>query len=418
MKKISKLLLGGLLLLLPLSACSDKKTTTNTADGKLKVVTTFYPMYDFTKNVAGNQADITMLIDGTVEPHDYEPSAKDIAKIEDADVFVYNSKEMETWVPKVLENINKKKVTVIDASKGIDLMEGNGHSHDHEAEDEVIQEHHAFHVHGTKDHYHTGDKVVLEAHDSDKQDFDHYQWFEKKEGAKDYTPIKEETSETYEFTVKEPMELKVKLMDKNNQVIDETEAIPVVINDHHEEKKEEDHGHSHAYDPHIWLDPVLAIKEVENIRDGLSKADAKNKATFEKNAASFIKQLEELNQEYEDAFKGAKNRVFVTQHAAFGYLARQYHLTQEPISGISPDMEPSASQLAEIENFVKEHDVKVIYTEELSSSKIAETIAKATGAKMETLNTLEGLTEQEQKDGQNYLTVMKENLEALKQSIK
>lgn len=318
MKKIWKLLLGSILLLLPLSACSSNSTPQESADKKLSIITTFYPMYDFTKNITGNSAHISMLIDGTVEPHDYEPSAKDIAKIEDADVFVYNSKEMETWVPKVLDNIDTDKVTVIDASKGIELMEGN-------------------------DDYHDG----VDDHDHDKE---------------------------------------------NNE-------------------------HSHVYDPHVWLDPVLAIKEVENIRNGLIKADEKNKAIFEKNASQFITQLNELNQEYEQAFQNAKNRVFVTQHAAFSYLARQYHLTQEPISGISPDVEPSAAQLAQIEEFVKTHDVKVIYTEELSSSKIAETIAKATGAKLETLSTLEGLTEQEQKDGKNYISVMKENLNALKQSI-
>ncbi len=89
---------------LVLAGCGTSNDTVSGDKDKLKVVTTFYPMYDFTKNVAGDNASIEMLIDAGTEPHDYEPSAKDIAKIEAADVFVYNSEDMETWVPSVLKS--------------------------------------------------------------------------------------------------------------------------------------------------------------------------------------------------------------------------------------------------------------------------------------------------------------------------
>lgn len=69
----------------------------------------FYPMYDFTKQVVGDEGEVELLIPAGTEPHDYEPSAKDLAKITDADVFVYNSKELETWVPNVIENLDTKK---------------------------------------------------------------------------------------------------------------------------------------------------------------------------------------------------------------------------------------------------------------------------------------------------------------------
>ena len=171
-------------------------------------------------------------------------------------------------------------------------------------------------------------------------------------------------------------------------------------------------------DPHVWLDPVLAIKEVETIRDQLSKKYPDDKATFEKNAASYIKKLKALDQDYQTAFKDVSNKSFVTQHAAFGYLAKQYGLTQEAIAGISPDQEPSASRLSELKEYVEKNNVQVIYFEENASSKVAETLASETGVKLTVLNPLESLTNKQIKNGETYLTVMQDNLNALKESVK
>ena len=103
MKKISLLLAG--LLSIFLVACSNQKN----ADGKLNIVTTFYPVYEFTKQVAGNEANVELLIGAGTEPHDYEPSAKAVATIQDADAFVYENENMETWVPE----LKRKKTTTM-----------------------------------------------------------------------------------------------------------------------------------------------------------------------------------------------------------------------------------------------------------------------------------------------------------------
>lgn len=276
-------------------------------------------MYEFTKQVVGDKGDVELLIPAGTEPHDFEPSAKDLAKISDSDVFVYNSPELETWTDNLTDTIDTKQTEIIQASKDIKLMEGTEHDHE-------------------------------EAHDHDTQE--------------------------------------------------------------HEE-----HGHSHELDPHVWLDPALAIKEVETIRDQLSKKYPDDKAAFEKNAASYIDELKKLDEEFQTAFKDAKNKTFVTQHAAFGYLANQYGLTQEAIAGISPDQEPSPSRLSELKHYVDDNQVKVIYFEENASSKVAETLSKETGVKLEVLNPLESLTDKQIKDGEDYLSVMRENLTALKESI-
>ena len=274
-------------------------------------------MYEFTKEVVGNKGDVDLIIPAGTEPHDFEPSAKDLAKISKADVFVYNSSALEKWASDI-DSVDKDKTEVIEASKGITLMDGVA---------------------------------------------------EEEDGSDDSSSIEASTD-------------------------------------------------ANTMDPHVWLDPVLAIKEVETIRDQLSKKYPDDKATFEKNAASYIKKLKALDQDYQTAFKDVSNKSFVTQHAAFGYLAKQYGLTQEAIAGISPDQEPSASRLSELKEYVEKNNVQVIYFEENASSKVAETLASETGVKLTVLNPLESLTNKQIKNGETYLTVMQDNLNALKESVK
>ena len=107
----------------------------------------------------------------------------------------------------------------------------------------------------------------------------------------------------------------------------------------------------------------------------------------------------------------------MTQHAAFASLANQYDLHQQAIAGVTPDQEPTPSRLAELKDFVNKNKIKVIYFEENASSKVAETLSKETGVKLEVLNPLESLTSEQIKAGENYISVMEENLKALKESI-
>lgn len=322
----SKLLLSLLLVTAGtfFSACG-KQEDSAAKNEKIQVVTTFYPMYEFTKQVVGDQGKVELLIPAGTEPHDFEPSAKDLAKIADADAFVYNSPELETWTKDLANSVDKKQTTIIEAAKGIDLMAGT------KAEDE---------------HDHAEDEKAEHEHEH------------------------------------------------------------------------EGHQHDHELDSHVWLDPVLASQEVETICQQLSQKYPKEQATFEKNAAAYQKKLAALDQEYQAAFKTAQNKTFVTQHAAFGYLAKQYGLTQEAISGVSPDQEPSPARVSELKHYVEEHDVKVIYFEENATSKVAETLSKETGVRLEVLNPLESLTTKQIKAGEDYISVMEANKKALQESIK
>ncbi|WP_168121546.1 metal ABC transporter substrate-binding protein [Paenibacillus sp. HB172176] len=310
--KKSMFLSVGLVVLL--AGCGNNENNANSNDGdKLNVVTTFYPMYEFSRQVGGEYANVTALIPAGAEPHDWEPSAQDMVKVKEADIFVYNG-IVEGWVDDALSSAANDKRVVVEASNGISLMEG----------------------------------------------------------------------------------------------------LP------EEEEGEEEHAHEEEgpiLDPHVWLDPVLAQKEVASIEAAFEQADPANKDAYKKNADAYIAKLQELDETYKAGLKDVKRKEFVTQHAAFGYLAKQYGLTQVPIAGLSPEQEPAPDDLANIIAFAKENQVKTIFFETLVEPKIAQVVADEIGAKTDVLNPLEGLTDEEQKNNLDYIGIMKNNLEALKKAL-
>ncbi|TVY06898.1 metal ABC transporter substrate-binding protein [Paenibacillus cremeus] len=316
---INKAIIASAVISLTLIGCSAVTTNTSSPSGekRLKVVTTFYPMYEFTKQIAGDNADVIALIPAGAEPHDWEPTAKDMKQVQEADVFVYNGAGVENWVDKALNSINKEKVAVVEASKGIELMEGI-------EEDEE-----------------DGHKAEAKAS-------------------------------------KEPEKV---------------------------------------MDPHVWLDPVLAQKEVQSIEAALEKVDPTHLDTYKKNADAYITKLQELDKAFKDGLSNVKRKEFVTQHAAFAYMAKRYGLTQVPIAGLSPEEEPKAAQMAEIINFAKENKVKTIFFETLVAPKVAQTIAKEIGAKTSVLNPIEGLTDEDKKQKLDYIGIMKQNMNALKTAL-
>ncbi|MTB63869.1 ZinT/AdcA family metal-binding protein [Streptococcus sp. zg-86] len=306
MKKSLVAMMG--LCLILLAACGSKPES---AKKNLQIVTTFYPVYEFTKQVVGDEADVSLLVKAGTEPHDFEPSAKNIAEIQEADVFVYENENMETWVPDVLTSVDTKKVNVIKATEGMLLLPGGEEEEDH---------------------------------------------------------------------------------------------------DHGEE------GHHHEFDPHVWLSPERAVHLVEAIRDGLVAKYPDKKEVFEKNAAAYVQKLEALHANYQKTLSNAKQKYFVTQHTAFAYLALDYGLKQVSITGVSADQEPTPSRLAELTKYIKQYGIKYIYFEENASKAVAETLSKETGVELAVLNPLESLTDEDVKNGADYLSVMEENLKALEKT--
>lgn len=168
------------------------------------------------------------------------------------------------------------------------------------------------------------------------------------------------------------------------------------------------------YDPHTWLDPEKVAEEAQLIAQELSKLDSKNADTYQKNAQKFAEKAKVLSKKYQGIFSELDEKTFVTQHTAFSYLAKRFGLKQLGISGISPDQEPSPRQLTEIQDFIKTYKVKTIFVESNASSKLAETLKKATGVNLKVLNPLEADPENDK----TYLENLEDNLEILAKELK
>lgn len=273
-------------------------TTANTS-GKLQVATSFYPLYFFASQIALDKADIYNITPAGAEPHDYEPSTKDIAKIEDSSILILNGAKLEPWGDKLKENLKDKKTLIVTVGETI----------------------------------------------------------------------------------------------ANQKILEDGEEIQ---------------------DPHIWLDPMLAKKEVAMIAQALSQADPNNGDFYQANAQILLAKLDNLDLKFRQGLNNCAQKDIITSHTAFGYLADQYHLNQVAISGISPDVEPSVQQLIQVAEFAKKNQVKYIFFESLISPKLSQTIAAEIGAQTLVLNPLEGLSEEEIKKGKSYFSEMENNLINLK----
>ncbi len=292
-KKTTYLLLCLLIvsMIFSFTACSYKtRTESPKAKGRLVIYTTFYPLYDFTKKIVQDTADVEIIVPAGVEPHDFEPSLKQVADIHEADMFIYLDPCMEPWAEKLKDTLTQKEVIVVKAGAGI------------------VQ---------------------------------------------------------------------------NN-------------------------------DPHIWLDPILAKKLSHKIYDAIVMADKDNKDVYEQNMAKLDDMFDELDEVFKAELSGLVAKDIVTTHDAFGYLAERYGLNQIPITGISPQQEPSPKKMAELVDICKQKGIKYIFTEALSSPKLSESLAEEAGVKTLVLNPIGGLTQEQIKKGKDYFSLMRENLENLK----
>ena len=285
---------------------------------KLSVVTTLFPLYDFTKNIAGSKAMVTLLMPPGIEAHSFEPKAGDVLKVNNADVFVFTGRYMEPWADGLRRGIDNKELLVVDASKGITLDEGE-------------QEH----------------------------------------------------------------------------------------GDHKDEKVEKDRtGDSHAHgkiDPHIWLDLAKAQKMVANILGALETVDPDNKDFYRKNADTYIMKLVGLDTRYKEGLFACKKNIFIHGgHFAFNYLAKRYNLGYISAYQGSPDAEPSPRRIIFLKKKIQENHIQYVYYEELIAPRLANILAKETGARLLRLHGAHNISKDDFEKGVSFLSIMEENLKNLK----
>ncbi|MDU1004740.1 MAG: zinc ABC transporter substrate-binding protein [Clostridium butyricum] len=183
--------------------------------------------------------------------------------------------------------------------------------------------------------------------------------------------------------------------DKELRIVDSSEGVEV--------RKEGD-----VIDPHSWLSLKEAEKQAENIKDTLVEIDEDNKAYYEENYDTFVDELESLYNEYKEKFDNLSTKDFVTGHAAFGYLCRDFGLQQKSVENLFAEGEPTPKQLEQLVTFCKENNIKTVFSESLASPKVSETLAKEVGAEVVPILTLES-----NEDDKSYVEAMRYNLEEI-----
>ncbi|WP_442601241.1 metal ABC transporter substrate-binding protein [Paenibacillus sp. KN14-4R] len=302
-----------ILVLILTTGCSTSNKAKLSAD-KINVVTSFYPLYDFTKKIGGDHVNVINLVPAGVEPHHWTPKSRDIKNVTDSDLFIYQGAGFEGWVDEFLKSLSKdSKVKPLMASEGVSLITTDNHEDEHADE-------HADHAHG--------------------------QW-----------------------------------------------------------------------DPHAWLSPMNAKKMAENIKNELIAVDAAHQSDYEANYAKIMKQFDDLDMKFKTEIAKTSRKDIVVSHQAFGYLCRDYGLTQKSIMGLSAEAEPTAQQMKDINKFIRDNNVSYIFFEELISDKLATTLAKDAGIQTLVLNPLEGLTDEQIKAGMDYFSVMEINLNNLLKAL-
>lgn len=183
--------------------------------------------------------------------------------------------------------------------------------------------------------------------------------------------------------------------DKELRIVDSSEGVEV--------RKE-----GEVIDPHSWLSLKEAEKQAENIKDTLVEIDEDNKAYYEENYDAFVGELESLYNEYKEKFDNLSTKDFVTGHAAFGYLCRDFGLQQKSVENLFAEGEPTPKQLEQLVTFCRENNIKTVFSESLASPKVSETLAKEVGAEVVPILTLES-----NEDDKSYVEAMRYNLEEI-----
>ena len=321
MKRFLAVLLA-LTLAVGLCGCAGRQKA---EDGRLQVVCSVFPYYDFARQIGGDDVDVTLLVAAGKETHSFEPTPLDVITLSQADVFLYNGGESEAWVDDILSAAGENIAVTLPlmpqvsalAEEWAEGMEGAHDEHDH-------------------DHDH-------ETHDSDDIE----------------------------------------------------------------------------YDEHVWTSPVLAKALCQAICDALCQADPAHREGYQARLTDYLAQLDGLDAAFREVVEAGHRRLLV-----FGdrfpllYFCKEYGLDyRAAFHGCASDTEPSLATLKYLIDKVEDEEIPVVYTIELSSRKVADAIAETTGAKVLTFHSCQTVSRTEFDGGATYLSLMEQNVEALREGL-
>lgn len=303
MKKLICLIMAFCMIFI-ISGCSNNQTQEK---DKLSIVAVSFPEYDFARAVAGDLADIKMLIPPAGEAHGYEPTVSDIKAVSDCDLFIYTGGESDTWTENLLNSANNKSLKTLAMTDYVEIK--NTHSHNH---------------------------------------------------------------------------------------------------------------HKYTVDEHVWTSTENAGLIVNAIKDTLSEIDEKNKETFEENSKAYCEKLNKLDLNIRTITENTdKNTLVFGDRFPLTYFADAYSLEYlSAFNGCSEDTEASAQTIAQLIDYVKENNIPVVFTNELSNTAIAEQIAKETGAEVRTFYSCHKVSKDDFESGKTYIDIMSRNIENLDVALK
>lgn len=327
MKKLVSIFLSTVIIcsLFSISGCGKTEKVQN-SDGKISIVTTIFPYYDFVRQLAGDKADIRLLLSPGSDPHSYEPTPSDIVAIENCDLFIYNGGESDEWVDGVLSSIENKNVKVMKMMEYVTLRHEQSMDHNHE---------HA----------------------------------------------------------------------------------------EHEDMDDNDEGHDHEegeeYDEHIWTSIRNAERMSASIADELISLDSKNSDYYNEKKADYISSLDSLDKKFTEVANNKKRDTLVFgDRFPFLYFVSDYDLGYEcAFPGCSHETEPSTAVVSHLIDFTRENNIPVVFYLELSSGKIAQIISEDSSAKTMQFSSCHNVTKEDFENGATYISVMEQNLEALKEAL-
>ena len=170
-------------------------------------------------------------------------------------------------------------------------------------------------------------------------------------------------------------------------------------------------------DPHLWLDPLLAIAQAERVRDALVRAAPEEAERFDRGASALVEDLVALDSRFRSALASCRHDRFVTSHAAYAHLAARYGMEQMPVSGLSPDAKPSARRLAELSDEMTALGIRYVLVESASIGRLEQALAREVRAQVLTLHSLGSVTSGELAGGADYLSLMENNANVLAQAL-
>ena len=324
-------------------------------DGRMKVVTTIFPPYDFARAISGEEerAGVRMLLAPGEEVHSYEPTPLDIKEIQNCDLFIYVGAENDVWVDRILENMGDQKpetLRLVDLTDTVaeeiveGMMQERGHDHgeeeghDHEDSHEEEEEHDYEDSHEEEEHAHSGDSSHAE----------------------------------------------------------------------HEEA-----------DEHVWTSPVKAAQITEAIAQKMAQIDPANADYYMANAGDYEAQILDLDEQFRQITEHAERSTLVFgDRFPIRYFAEEYGLDYyAAFPGCSSESEPSASTLAFLIDKVREEQIPVVFSIEFSNGNIARAICESTGAVQRTFYSCHNVTKEQMLGGATYVSMMRENLDVIREAL-